>query len=85
VGRFQPAPASSVEQWVLIRGQDISNPVLIFLHGGPGSPAIGYARFAFKPLEQQFTVVSWDQRGCGKSYHAGINPSLVQEAGPLTE
>jgi pimeloyl-ACP methyl ester carboxylesterase len=62
-----------VEQWVLIRGQDTSNPVLVFLHGGPGSPAIPYARFSFEPLEQHFTVVSWDQRGCGKSYNAGID------------
>lgn len=65
------------QQWVLIRGQDTSNPVLVFLHGGPGSPAISYGRFAFKPLERHFTVVTWDQLGCGKSYGADIDPQSL--------
>jgi pimeloyl-ACP methyl ester carboxylesterase len=73
IAALETVTLGGVEQWVLIRGQDTSNPVLVFLHGGPGSPAIGYARFSFKPLEQHFTVVSWDQRGCGKSYNAGID------------
>jgi len=73
IASLEPITLGGVEQWILIRGQDTSNPVLVFLHGGPGSPAILYGRFAFKPLEQYFTVVTWDQRGCGKSYHAGVD------------
>jgi hypothetical protein len=58
IASLEPVTLGGVEQWVLIRGQDTSNPVLVFLHGGPGSPAIQYGRFAFKPLEQHFTVVT---------------------------
>lgn len=77
IASLETLTLGGVEQWVLIRGQDTTNPVLVFLHGGPGSPAIFYGRFAFKPLEQHFTVVTWDQRGCGKSYSAGIDPQSL--------
>jgi pimeloyl-ACP methyl ester carboxylesterase len=77
IATLEPVILGGVEQWILIRGQDTSNPVLVFLHGGPGSPAIPYARVAFEPLEQRFTVVTLDQRGCGKSYRAGIDPQSL--------
>jgi pimeloyl-ACP methyl ester carboxylesterase len=60
-----------------IRGYDVANPVLVFLHGGPGSPALPYARFAFGGLERHFTVVTWDQRGCGKSYYEGLGAESI--------
>lgn len=55
-------------QWIQIRGQDKANPVLLYLHGGPGSPMMpmGYA-FQDK-WEDHFTVVHWDQREAGKNY-----------------
>jgi len=77
IASLEPVTLGGVEQWVLIRGYDVNNPVLVFLHGGPGSPAISYARFAFKGLERHFTVVTWDQRGCGKSYDDGIDPQSI--------
>lgn len=64
-------------QWILIRGYNISNPLLIFLHGGPGSPCIPYARFSMGGLEHNFVVITWDQRGCGKSYHDNIDPNTI--------
>lgn len=55
-----------LEQWVQIRGENRSNPVLLVLHGGPGMP---YAPFTplFRTWEQHFTVVFWDRRGVGKT------------------
>ena len=77
IASLEPVLLGGVEQWLLIRGQDVSNPVLVFLHGGPGSPAVFYGRFAFKSLEDDFTVVTWDQRGCGKSYDEGIDQRTI--------
>jgi pimeloyl-ACP methyl ester carboxylesterase len=77
IASLEPVMLGGVEQWILIRGHDVDNPVLIYLHGGPGSPAILYGRFAFSGLEQHFTVVTWDQRGCGKSYSPGIDAQTI--------
>ncbi|QEY22022.1 alpha/beta hydrolase [Psychrobacillus sp. AK 1817] len=54
---------------VLIRGNNTDNPVILFVHGGPGSSEIPYASQYQDLLEQDFTVVQYDQRASGKSYH----------------
>ena len=58
-----------IEQSILIRTQDVSNPVLLILHGGPGATLMPFVE-QIQPaaLEENFTVVHWDQRGAGKSY-----------------
>lgn len=60
------------EQWVLIRGHDTSKPVLLFLHGGPGMPAMFLAHAFQRKLERDFVVVHWDRRGAGKSYDPAL-------------
>lgn len=62
-----------VDQWVLIRTQDVTNPVLLVLHGGPGATLMVFAE-QIQPvaLEENFTVVHWDQRGAGKSYDPAL-------------
>jgi pimeloyl-ACP methyl ester carboxylesterase len=54
---------------MMIRGRSIDNPVLLYLTGGPGGTDMGAIRRDVT-LEQNFTVVAWDQRGAGKSYSA---------------
>lgn len=54
---------------IMIRGNDKDNPVIIFVHGGPGCPEIPYADKYQDLLETNFTVVNYDQRASGKSYH----------------
>jgi pimeloyl-ACP methyl ester carboxylesterase len=56
------------DQWVMIRGENIANPILILLHGGPGFPEMRLFRTFNAPLEQSFTVVYWMQRGTSKSF-----------------
>ena len=58
------------DQWVLERSENADNPVVLFLHGGPGTSALTLNRRNTKSLERSFVVVNWDQRGAGKSYDA---------------
>ena len=56
-----------LEQWVTIRGEDRSNPVLLFVHGGPGDATNLWSYAAFRSWLRVFTVVQWDQRGAGRT------------------
>jgi pimeloyl-ACP methyl ester carboxylesterase len=56
------------DQYILVRGHSPSNPILLFVHGGPGMPMMYMAHIFGRGLERDFLVVHWDQRGAGKSY-----------------
>lgn len=53
---------------MMIRGNSTNNPILLYLAGGPGGSDIGAMRNHLASLEEHFLVVTWDQRGTGKSY-----------------
>jgi proline iminopeptidase len=55
-------------QVVNVRGADRGNPILIYVHGGPGAVEMPFAWAFQRPWEDFFTVVQWDQRGAGRSY-----------------
>jgi proline iminopeptidase len=61
-------------QAIMIRGYSVDNPVLLYLSGGPGQSDLPYSRVMFENLSRDFTIVSWDQRGTGKSY-AALEPT----------
>lgn len=61
-------------QWILVRGDNRNAPVLLFLHGGPGMPAMYLAHASTRLLEQDFVVVHWDRRDAGKSFNPNMPP-----------
>jgi proline iminopeptidase len=63
-------------QWIMLRGHRIDKPVLLYLSGGPGQSDLPYSRVLFDDLTRNFVVVSWDQRGTGKSY-ASLDPTAT--------
>lgn len=66
-----------LDQWVMIRGENIANPLLVFVHGGPGFPEMRLFRTFNAPLEREFTVVYWEQRGTDKSFDSKIPKSSM--------
>ncbi len=63
-----PIPINGIQQWIYIRGTKKDNPILLFLHGGPGFPGIAISPAYQSQLEKDYTVVQWDQRCAGKTY-----------------
>jgi pimeloyl-ACP methyl ester carboxylesterase len=76
VEELLPVQINGITQWMSIRGRDRRNPILLFLHGGPGSPEMPAAYTYQSPWEDYFTVVQWDQRSTGKTYAAN-DPNAV--------
>jgi len=82
-----------LQQGFFIRTENPENPVLLFLHGGPGSPELAYS-VAYEwseRLEKYFTVCYWDQRGAGLSFNSSIDDAtmnvkqFVEDARQMTE
>ena len=68
---------NGMEQWISIRGYDRSNPILLWLHGGPGSAQMPLSHYLDGELEKHYVVVHWDQRGAGKSNHRGFSEEMM--------
>jgi len=64
-------------QYLLVRGANRNLPVLLFVHGGPGMPAMYLAHDFQRELETHFVVVHWDQRASGKSFKADSDPDQL--------
>lgn len=79
------------KQYVEITGLSKENPVLLFLHGGPGWPQTPHLRYFNSALTKYMTVVSWEQSGCGQSYINNPHPKklsleqIIDDAHELTQ
>lgn len=89
INRLEPVELGGVKQWISIRATNARAPVLLFLHGGPGSANLAKLRQQVPELEQHFVVVQWDQRGAGRSSWPGFDynslsiPQMVADAHEL--
>ena len=66
-----------IDQWISVRGRHRDNPILLFLHGGPGFTVSPVSYYYMRDWEEYFTVAQWDQRGAGKTYAAN-DPARVR-------
>ncbi len=73
------------EQWIFARSQKKDNPVLLFIHGGPGFACSFLAHALNGGLEENFIVVNWDQRGAGKSFSPWQGTATLDREQYLTD
>lgn len=73
INRSMYIDINGTKQWINIYGKDTDNPVLLYLHGGPGSSTSDIDYAFTRKWSDVYTVVTWDQRNCGKSYDAAQN------------
>lgn len=59
-----------IDQWISIRGEDLANPVILEIHGGPGASNLIFTPRT-RSWERHFTIVRWDMRGAGRTFGAG--------------
>ena len=80
VQRAGYVPLGGIRQYVQVRSWDAAHPVLLVLHGGPGSPMSDWSYGWQAALERACTVVHWDQRGCGNTYYRnpGAEPPALE-------
>lgn len=84
---------NGIEQGMFIRGEKANNPVILYLHGGPGSPLLPFISYLEKNerLEKYFTVCYWDQRGSGMTYSKSTDSltltteQMVEDTRKVTE
>ncbi len=84
---------NGIKQGMFIRGENPQNPVVLYLHGGPGTPLLQFIDYLVKDhrLEEHFTVCYWDQRGAGMTYSKSTVPStmtvgqMVEDTREVTE
>jgi len=66
---------NGTQQGMFIKSKDQTQPVLLYLHGG--IPDYFLTQRYPTSLEDDFTVVWWEQRGSGISYHAAIPTETI--------
>lgn len=80
-------PIGGIEQWVTINGDDQAKPVILFLHGGPGSTMSQYDDTIYGSWKKDFVLVYWDQRGAGRTFGRNAPDTVTEDywlENPLT-
>lgn len=67
------------QQKMLVQSNNTENPILLYLHGGPGSSIMLRSHVFSDRLKDHFIFVNWDQRGTALSYHEGMDTTMISE------
>lgn len=73
---FDTLSVGGIGQVISVKGTD-NNPVLLFIHGGPGSSRMNQAETYTAALQKKFIVVQWDQREAGRTQQLNKSPLPV--------
>lgn len=79
IATLEQVTLNGSRQWITIRGEDATKPVLLWLAGGPGGSDLVAARINLGGLEKHFVVVNWDQPGAGKSFDSVDRSKMTVE------
>jgi pimeloyl-ACP methyl ester carboxylesterase len=79
LSRLERIRLGGTDQWIRIQGNNMFNPILLLVQQGPGLPMVHEAADDNRlwHVEDDFVVISWDQRGCGKSFSRAIPPQSM--------
>jgi pimeloyl-ACP methyl ester carboxylesterase len=77
IHQLETVVLGNCKQFISTHTVNAENPILLMLHGGPGTAQIGFIRHFTQPLEKEFIIVNWDQRGAGKSYKYKPDASTI--------
>lgn len=78
IDRMEMVEIGGIQQALYIRGQNVDNPIILWIHGGPGNSMIPLLHLYQYEWENDFTVVNWDQRNVGKTYFANDPAAVLQ-------
>ncbi|MDR2939239.1 MAG: alpha/beta hydrolase [Clostridiales bacterium] len=78
IDQMEMVGIGGIQQSLYFRGQNIENPVILFIHGGPGNSMIQYLHLYQYDWENDFTIVNWDQRNVGKTYTANSPEAVLK-------
>ena len=70
IDQMEMVEIGGIKQALYFRGQNKDNPVILFLHGGPGFANIPFIHTFQYDWENDYTIVNWDQRNSGKTLSA---------------
>lgn len=78
IDRMEMVEIGGIKQALYIRGQNADNPIILWVHGGPGNSMMPLLHLYQYAWENDFTVVNWDQRNVGKTYFANDPAAVLQ-------
>jgi len=91
INSFLDIKLNGINQKILVQSNDLKNPVLLWLHGGPGTSEMFINHYCMNKVLDYFTIVHWDQRGTALSYNKNIKSKdisfdkILDDAAKLTE